>query len=489
MFRRRARPCQPAESGKCRRFRARRPGLRQNVAVQITSPPQAGISRRRFLGTAGAIAAGAAAPLILPGRLFGAPAPSDRVTLGFIGTGRQAMAMNIPEFLAVPGVQVAAVCDVDGWRLGEARKLVEAHYATQRPAGTYSGCAAYRDFRELLARPDIDAVMISTPDHWHAVMAAAALRAGKDVSLEKPITRFIGEGRLLARLAATHSRVFRVDSEFRSLERFRRAVELVRNGRIGTLRTIRSGSPVEEFPEESEAAAPVPPELDYNLWLGPAPEVPYIQKRVHAPHDLKSRPGWFRSRLFADGMLTNWGAHLNDIAQWGHGTERTGPVEVKATGRFHEGQVWNVLEQFDAWYRFADGVEMFYTMGEPHVRFEGDTGWIQVNYSRTAGHPELLEASSPAILKERIGPDELQFPLKSERVDFIEAVRSRGQTMEDAEVGQRTISICHLAYISIQCGGATLRWDPVKERFPDDAAANQLLAGPAPRAPWSLERS
>jgi hypothetical protein len=186
-------------------------------------------------------------------------------------------------------------------------------------------------------------------------------------------------------------------------------------------------------------------------------------------------------------MLTNWGAHLNDIAQWGHGTERTGPVEVKAAGRFHEGRVWNVLEQFDAWYRFADGVEMFYTMGEPHVRFEGDKGWVQVNYFKTAGHPELLEASSPALLQERIGPDELQFPLRSERVDFIEAVRSRGQTMEDAEVGQRTISICHLAYISIQCGGATLRWDPVQERFPDDAAANQLLAGPAPRAPWSLE--
>jgi predicted dehydrogenase len=464
--------------------------LRQNGAVQKTpTRQQAGLSRRQFLGTAGAVAAGAAAPLILPGRLFAAPAPSDRVTLGFIGTGRQAMGMNIPEFMAVPGVQVVAVCDVDSWRLGEAKKLVEAYYATHTPAGTFKGCSTYRDFRELLARTDIDAVMISTPDHWHAVMAAAALRAGKDVSLEKPITRFISEGRLLAGLAATHQRVFRVDSEFRSLERFHRAVELVRNGRLGTLRTIRSGSPVEEFPDESEAVTPVPPELDYNLWLGPAPDVPYIQKRVHAPHDLKSRPGWFRSRLFADGMLTNWGAHLNDIAQWGNDTERTGPVEVTATGRFHDGPVWNVLEQFDARYRFANGVEMFYTMGEPHVRFEGDKGWVQVNYSKTAKHPELLEASSPAILQEKIGPGELHLPLRSERVDFIEAVKARGRTLEDAEVGQRTISLCHLAYISIQRGGATLRWDPVKERFPDDEAANALLRGPAPRAPWSLEQS
>jgi len=450
---------------------------------------RAGLNRRQFLGTAGAIAAGAAAPLVLPSRLFGASAPSNRVTMGFIGTGRQAMGMNIPEFMAVPGVQVVAVCDVDSWRLGEAKRLVEAYYAKQTPAGTFKGCATYRDFRELLARPDIDAVMISTPDHWHAIMAAAALRAGKDVSLEKPITRFISEGRVIATLATKHERVFRVDSEFRSLERFHRAAELVRNGCIGRLHTIRSGSPVEEFPEESETVTAPPPELDYDLWLGPAPGVPYIQKRVHAPRDLKSRPGWFRSRLFADGMLTNWGAHLNDIAQWGNGTERTGPVEVKATGRFHEGQVWNVLEQFDAWYRFANGVEMFYTMGEPHVRFEGDKGWVQVNYARTAGHPDLLEASSPAILNEKIGPGEQQFPLRSERVDFIEAVKARERTLEDAEVGQRTISLCHLAYISIQRGGARLRWDPVKERFPGDEAANTLLSGPAPRAPWSLETS
>ena len=455
---------------------------------KTSTPQQAGLNRRQFLGTAGAIAAGAAAPLILPGRLFGASAPSDRVTLGFIGTGRQAMGMNIPEFMAVPGVQVVAVCDVDSWRLGEAKKLVEAFYAKQTPAGTFKGCATYRDFRELLARPDIDAVMISTPDHWHAIMAAAALRAGKDVSLEKPITRFISEGRMIADLAAKHERVFRVDSEFRSLERFHRAVELVRNGRIGGLHTIRSGSPVEEFPEESEAVSAPPPELDYDLWLGPAPSVPYIQKRVHAPHDLKSRPGWFRSRLFADGMLTNWGAHLNDIAQWGNDTERTGPVEVRANGKFHEGKVWDVLESFDARYRFANGVEMFYTMGEPHVRFEGDKGWIQVNYFKTAAH-DFLEASNPAILQEQLGPGDLRFPLRSERADFIEAVKTRGRTLEDPEVGQRTISLCHLAYISIQRGGATLRWDPVKERFPDDEAANALLGGPAPRAPWSLETS
>jgi predicted dehydrogenase len=454
---------------------------------QHPSTLQPVISRRQFLETAGAAAAGAVAPSVLPSRVFGAHAPSNRLTLGFIGTGRQAVALNIPEFMAVPGVQVVAVCDVDSWRLAQAKALVEGHYARQAPGGTYKGCDTYRDFRELLARKDIDAVMISTPDHWHAPMAVAALKAGKDVSLEKPITRYIADGRRIADLAATHGRVFRVDSEFRSLERFHRAVELVRNGRVGKVHTIRSGSPVELFPDEPAAETSPPAELDYDMWLGPAPAVPYVQKRVHPVRDLKGRPGWMRSTLFCDGMLTNWGAHLNDIAQWGNGTERTGPVEVKASGTFHGDKVWDVLERFGAWYRFANGVEMFYEMGEPHVRFEGDKGWVQVNYFTSRAHPELVEASDPRILAERIGPGEQRFPLRSERVDFIEACKTRGQTMEDAEVGQRTISICHLAYISIQRNGAKLEWDPATERFTNDPAANALLSGPALRAPWSLE--
>lgn len=443
--------------------------------------------RRTFLQSAGLIAAGVAAPTILPSRVFGAQAPSNRVSLAFIGTGRQAYNMNLPEFMAVPGVQVVAVCDVDSWRLGQAKALVESTYAKQAPSGSYKGCATHRDFREVLARTDVDAVMISTPDHWHVPMALLALRAGKDVSLEKPITRYIAEGRLLVDEVARRTRVFRVDSEFRSLDRFHRAVELVRNGHIGMLKTIRVSSPKEEFPQEAAIEAPVPAELDYDMWLGPAPKVPYMQKRVHNPRDLKGRPGWFRSTMYADGMLTNWGAHLVDICQWANGTERTGPIEVQATGKYHEDPVWNVLETFDARFRFANGVEMVYTMDEPQIRFEGDKGWLQVHYSKSAAHPEFLEASRPAILSARLGEQAIRFPLRSERVDFIDAVRSRGQTMEDAEVGQRTISICHLAHIGVKRHGKVLRWDPVSERFPDDAEANRYLSGPAGRAPWSTE--
>jgi len=445
-------------------------------------------SRRRFLKTAGALVAGAAAgPTFLPRLVFGANAPGSRINLGFIGVGRQAHFANIPGFLQLPEVQVVAVCDVDSWRLETARKQVEDYYARKSPGGAYQGCATFQDFRALLARPDIDAVMISSPDHWHAPMAIAALKAGKDVALEKPITRYINEGRIIASLAARHKRVFRVDSEFRSLEPMHRAAELVRNGRIGKLHTLRTGSPKESFPAEPEDVTPVPPELDYDLWLGPAPRVPYIQKRVHTPRDLGSRPGWMRNLDYCDGMVTNWGTHLNDIAQWGANTERTGPVEVKATGKFHEGKVWNVLETFDAWYRFANGLELFYQMGQPYVRFEGDKGWLQVNYIADKLHPDGLQASDPALLKEKIGPEELHFPLKSEKQDFIDAVKSRGQTLEDAEVGQRTTSLCHLAHIAIQLGGVKLRWDPGQERFPDNPAANKLVNRPPMRAPWKLE--
>ena len=447
----------------------------------------ASTSRRQFLKTAGALAAGVAAgPFILPRSVFGQNAPSNRINLAFIGVGRQARGANIPGFIVLPDVQVVAVCDVDSWRLAEAKQQVESYYAKKSPTGGYKGCATYEDFREVLARPDIDAVMISTPDHWHAVIAIAALKAGKDVSLEKPITRYINEGRIIADLAAKNKRIFRVDSEFRSLEPMLHAAELVRNGRIGKLHTMRTGSPKEGFPQEEAVIAKPPAELNYDFWLGPAPEVPYMQKRVHTPRTVKTRPGWMRNLDYCDGMICNWGTHLNDIAQWGANTERTGPVEILATGKFHDDKVWNVLETFNAHYRYANGLELFYEMGQPHVRFEGDKGWVQVNYLTDDLHPDRLQVSDPAILKEKIGPGEITFPLKTEKRDFIDGVKSRGDTLEDAEVGQRTTSLCHLAHISIKLGGVKLNWTPDTEKFVENDAANKLIERPALRGPWKL---
>lgn len=442
--------------------------------------PSTALSRRRFLK--GALAAGAAvsAPAIVPGTVFGADAPSNRIALGMLGMGRQALFANLPAFLHSEEVRVVAVCDVDALRLEKARQEVEKCYAGQKTSGAYKGCSVFRDFREFLARDDIDAVMISTPDHWHVPMAIAAAKAGKDIALEKPITLSIAEGRVLSDTVRRYGRVFRTDSEARSQWFFHRAAEIARNGLLGKLHTIRTGTPRESLPLVDAVPAPAPDELDYDLWLGPAPVAPYTENRVH-PRRSYNRPGWMCVRDYCDGMISNWGTHLNDIAQWGHGTERTGPVEVEARGAYPASGLWNVLSDFQASYRFADGVQWFYTMSRPYVRFEGDAGWVEADWSTNGltAHPESL-------LKEKIGAAGVHLPLKSEKKDFIECVKSRGQTVADAEVGHRTTSICHLAHISIQLGGQRLKWDPDKERFADNDAANRLAQRPALRAPWTL---
>ncbi len=436
------------------------------------------LSRRRFLyhsalGTAG---------MVLPGILLSrnCVAANERIGIGMIGMGRQAKYANLKPFLESPYTQVLAVCDIDSWRLERAKQTVEAFYGEQKNSGTYKGCAAYDDFRDLLARDDIDAVMISSPDHWHVPMAVAAVRAGKDVCCEKPLTLSIAEGRYLSDLASRHKRVFRTDSEFRSLPAFHRACELVRNGRIGKITSIHSGVPKGDISGPPEPEMPVPKELNYEMWLGPAPLAPYTLKRVHPPHEY-SRPGWMRVRDYCEGMITNWGAHLNDIAQWGNNTERTGPVEVEGVGDYPTEGLWNVLLSFSVHYTYADGVKLTYEMdGRPHVRFNGEDGWIDIDYNSRE-----LTAEPASILDSKIGPNEIHFPLKSEKDDFIDAVRTRGTTLEDAEVGHRTTSLCQLGHIAIQTG-EKLKWDPEKERFTNSDAANRLLTRPM-REPWLLE--
>jgi predicted dehydrogenase len=312
-------------------------------------------------------------------------------------------------------------------------------------------------------------------------MAVAAVKAGKDVCLEKPITRSIAEGRLLSDLVTKHKRVFRTDSEFRSKKNFHRACELVRNGRIGKLHTIRTGVPIDKFEPVTPKAEPVPQELLYEQWLGPAAEAPYQVDRVHAPKSY-TRAGWMRITDYCDGIVTNWGTHLNDIAQWGNDTDRTGPVEVEAMpGSKYppKGSLWNVLVEFEVHYKYANGVRLIYKTEKPYVKFEGTDGWIYTEF----GGPLVAEPKS--LLKEKIGPDETHLLLKHEKRDFLDCVKSRGQTLEDAEVGHRTTSLCHLANIAVQVGGK-LKWDPDKERFTNSDAANKLLSNPPGRKPWAL---
>ncbi|HEY9171510.1 MAG TPA: Gfo/Idh/MocA family oxidoreductase [Verrucomicrobiae bacterium] len=442
------------------------------------------MNRREFL-TKTALTAGATcvAPLVLPSRVFGSsqrPSPANRITIGVIGCGRQTAYANIPGFLQEPDAQIVAVCDVDSWRMEKAKKQVEDFYAKRTDAGTFKGCAVFADWRDLIARKDIDAVMIATPDHWHVIQAIAALKAGKDVACEKPLTRSIADGRRLADLVKKTKRVFRTDSEFRSLRSYHQAAQLVRNGKIGRLQTILSALPqTKDWLYAREPEMPVPPELNYYLWLGPAPNKPYTENRVHPRHDLKGRPGWLSIRDYADGMMANWGAHMNDIAMWANNTEHIGPIEIEATGKYPPpGSFWDVIQDFEAHFLFANGVRLTCNIAEPLLRFEGTEGWIAVRY------PTEISASDDALLAWKPGSNDMVLPFKkSEKRDFLDAVKSRQQPMYDAEAGHRNASLSHLALAAIDLG-RKLRWDPVAEKVIGDREANKHLRPKPQRAPW-----
>jgi myo-inositol 2-dehydrogenase / D-chiro-inositol 1-dehydrogenase len=419
------------------------------------------------MGTVGAFAV----PTIVPSYLLGKRAPGNRINVAVIGLGRQTVNPNIPQFLKSENSQVVAVCDVDAWRLANGQKQVNDYYALQK-GFSYKGCDTYDDYRELLLRKDVDAVMIATPDHWHVPMAVDAARAGKHISLEKPISTCIEHGRQLVKAIKKYGVITRNDSEFRPLPVFSKAVELVRNGRIGKVRSIYVAVPPELSgdPLKPEPNMPVPGELNYDMWLGPAWEAPYTEKRVHA---IKAygRPGWMRVDSYCNGMISNWGAHLMGIVQWGNNTEYTGPVTIEGTGVFDKG-LWNTLNKFDIKYRYANGVEVFFKIERPYVRFEGTEGWIEVEYS------DKLSASSQAILDLKPNPGELSFGnLLSDKEDFLNAIKTGKQSFEPLETAHRTISMCQLGLIAIKTG-SVLNWNPGTEEFVNDNAASAMLNVP-----------
>jgi predicted dehydrogenase len=436
------------------------------------------INRRRFLKRAAATTAAACvAPAVVPAAALGSDgntAPSNRIVVGMLGTGLRARAMNIPQFLEMPDVQIAAVCDVDAWRLDNAKRQVEQAYAKAASSGVYRGCQACVDFRDILARKDVDAVMISACDHWHFPMAMAAFEAGKDVSLEKPITRSIAEGRALSNKAAQTGRIFRVDSELRSFPETVRAAELVRNGRIGKVHTVTVGVPGSDVGCPPQPEMPVPPELDYRRWQGSAPPSPYTERRVHKPKAYE-RGGWMRHLYYCDGMITNWTTHWNDVAAWCADLERTGPVEIEGTGEYPlADSFWNVLLTFEVKMRFANGVRWTYRTEKPFFKVEGTEGWIYGEHKN--GHIEL-QTHPASLLTATVGPNDRRFYLKSDKRDFIDCVKSRQQTLEPAEVGHRVTSLGLLGQIAIQTG-KKLKWNPERERFVDNDAANCFLDKP-----------
>jgi len=417
----------------------------------------ADVSRRNFLkGGATAVAV----PMIVPASVFGATAPNNRIVMGSIGVGGQGTG-NMKGFMAKKDAQVVALCDVD-----------RAHREKANAVAKLPASALYNDFRELLARGDIDAVCVSTPDHWHAIASIAAMKAGKDVYCEKPLTLTIAEGRAMVRTARRYGRILQTGSQQRSDAKFRQACEIVRNGLIGDLKTVyvdipgnNRQNPIGWKPE------PVPEGFDYDFWLGRAPWAPYHHMRCHYT---------FRFILdYSGGQMTNWGAHYLDIAQWGLGADDSGPVRIKGKGKFPKEGLFTTAVEADIEYTYANGVKLILHQGRGgNTRFVGTQGYVSVNRSR-------IEAEPKSVLDFRPGPNDVRlYRSNDHKQNFLDCVRTRKEPVCPPEVGHRSASVCHLGNISMLLD-RELQWDPRRERFIGDSEAQGMVSR-AIRAPWRL---
>ncbi|HEX4131401.1 MAG TPA: Gfo/Idh/MocA family oxidoreductase [Pirellulales bacterium] len=456
--------------------------------------------RRTFLK---ATASSLAVPYIVPSSIFGANAPSNRINVGFIGLGNQST-IDLPAFLNNDDVHVVAVCDVnrgsDGYRdasqfLGRepGKQKVDDYYSAKTKSGNFKACDASSDFRQLLSRDDIDAVTIIVPDHWHAIITIMAAEAGKDIYCEKPLSLTIRQGQAMVKAVRKHQRVLQTGSHWRSGPAVRTACELVRNGRIGTLQKIHTfiAPNNAESPGPGWKAMPVPDGFDYQTWLGPAPEAPYHHDRC-----------FYRFRFILDysgGQTTNFGAHSNDIAQWGHGSDRSGPVEFEDAGSEwpEPGSLFTAPTRVAFRARYDDGVEIHCQTvtekGKPNAgaRFEGSEGWVEVS-------SKGLSASSKSILTSEIGPNEIHLersnPSRTENVyknylpdhvrNFLDCVKSRQDPIEPVEVGHSTATLCHLGNIAMRLK-RNIKWNPEAEEIGGDEEAAAMLSRPM-RAPWQL---
>ena len=456
------------------------------------------VSRRGFIKTAakGVIATSVALrgfPDIVPASVFGEHAPSNRINVGAIGTGRISRGHDLPGVWRYDSARIMAVCDLDIKRVEDAKKLVNDYYSKQT-GKTYDGVAGYSDYRQLLKNKDIDAVIVSTPDHWHALIAIHAVEAGKDVYLQKPASLTIAEGRALSNAVQRTGRILQLGSQQRSAPQFRYAAELVRNGRIGQLKTVQVGLPVDPS-GEVEPEMPIPKSLNYEMWLGSTPNVYYTEKRVH-PQTGYDRPGWLRCEQFGAGMITGWGAHHIDSAHWAMNTEYTGPVEVSGWGEFPTKGLWDVHGKFKTEGLYDNGVKMIISDEFPNgLKFEGSEGWIFVsrgNEAVTNSDPvaklkdaKALSASDPKVITSVIGPDEIHlYESKEHHGNWLECVRSRRQPIAPVEVGHRSCSACLLHHIAMKLKRKVF-WDPAKERFKNDDAADAMLSRPQ-RSPYNI---
>ncbi|TDH26994.1 Gfo/Idh/MocA family oxidoreductase [Segetibacter sp. 3557_3] len=458
------------------------------------------ISRRHFLNNSVKAVLGTSLavgfPAIVPATVFGKRAPSNRINIGAIGTGRISRIHDLPGVWQHDYAQVIAVCDFDKKRAQEGKELVNEYY-TKRDGKPYDGVRVYHDYRELLKNKDVDAVIISTPDHWHAKIGVDAARAKKHIYMQKPASLTIAEGRMMSDIIGSSGVKFQIGSQQRSSEQFRYAAELVRNGRIGQLQTVFVGLPGDPAGGE-EKEMPVPAGLDYDMWLGSTPKVHYTEDRVH-PQNGYGRPGWLRCEQFGAGMITGWGAHHVDSAHWGMGMERSGPIEVWGTAQFPTSGLWDVHGIFKTEALYANGVRMVVSNEIPNgVKFVGSEGWIFVSrgdYQATSSDPgagstqaKKLDASDPRIMQSVIGPNEFHLPVSKEHHgNWLDAIRDNKTPIAPVEEAHRSCSACLLHHIAMKLK-RKVYWDPAKEQFKNDDEANKMVSR-VQREPYAIKKT
>jgi myo-inositol 2-dehydrogenase / D-chiro-inositol 1-dehydrogenase len=459
----------------------------------MTSPLH--LSRRQFLNTTLAGAAGALAlPAIVPSSVFGQQAPGNKIHIAQIGTGRIGHQMDMPGIIKHDRARIVALCDLDSKRLEHAKKYVDDYYAKRAGGGKASDVKTFGDYRELLRAPGIDAVAISTPEHWHAELLIAAALAGKDVYVQKPLSMTLREGRQVSDTIHAQKRAFQIGSQQRSERQFRTACELVRNGRIGKIHTVRIGLPTDPAGGNTKPMD-VPPNLNYDMWLGSTPAAPYTEDRVHPQSSITDRPGWLRIESYSLGMITGWGSHHVDIAHWGMGTELTGPVEIEGKAEFPTQGLWNVHGPYHIEAKYTNGATMIVDNNFKNgIKFEGSDGWIFVTRGGgkvTSSDPvtafgKALEASDPNILASKIGPNEIHLHESNDHhLDWLISIQTRKPAVTTPEEAHRSGSACILGWIAMKLG-RKLRWDPVKETFLNDDQANSMLSRPQ-RAPYGTQ--
>ena len=447
-------------------------------------------SRRSFLHTA--VAAGFTAPLLLRNSLHAQNAPGKRLQIAQIGCGRMGLD-DMNGVLRVPQARVVAVCDLDSRRLENGRKIAEEFYRKQ--GETKVDIQAVADYRQLLADPRIDAVVISTPDHWHGLMAIEAALAGKHLYVQKPLTYDVAEAIALRKAVRERKIILQTGSQQRSqnpFHAFRAASEAVRNGRIGKIKTIQIGIGIDKPSGKRPAEMPVPPNLDFERWLGPAPQQAYMEGRVHPQNSFNGRPGWITTEDFGLGMITNWGAHHIDIAQWALGQELGGPSRIAAKATFMQDDVWTVHHKYHVEMSYPDDVTVILDDSfENGLRFEGEEGWIfcargavrvTASDGNAAGPAKALQASDESLIA---NPQSFAHRWPSSRdhyENWVEAVIANRDPIAPVDQAAATMNACAAAWIGMKLG-RPVTWDPKNENFGDDAEANALTA----RTPRSEE--